>query len=336
MKTLVLGATGFIGSHVRQRLVEQGEEVATFNPKRDSWDWLKLKLQECGRVIDCAGVSTNSTPVDFRKDLEFHQKVIGMLGDQEYIYASSTRVGDDSHYGSTKATIESWLNREQVCRLHNVFGPGCPAFKQSIIATWCTQLAKGISPSPAKSGLRNYMHVGSAVDILLDRQTGVVIKALVDIDLLRTLKEMAQGWVPDKASLIGDLYDTYQWYAGARVRTKSTFYDHRGELIEWAKMQPGQFNLVTIEPGETRGGHYHNRNTESFLLLDQQVVLKTRTYPHEVQNFQRLNDPIEVIVPPEHIHELTNHGSRTAVVGVWSRRCYNPGDKDTHEAKIVE
>jgi nucleoside-diphosphate-sugar epimerase len=140
----VLGATGFIGSHLVRHL--QAEGLAHRAPARNE----RLDEQQLGDVIDCAGLTA-----DFRgrlaETIDAHvtrvQTLVQTCTFDSYLYLSSTRVyrhvetdvareddvapvrpdDPDDLYNLSKLMGESLVLRTangRVARLSNVHGPG--------------------------------------------------------------------------------------------------------------------------------------------------------------------------------------------------------------------
>ena len=187
MKFTVLGASGFIGSHVAARLRTRGDEVVC--PSRDLWPM----EDELGHVIYCIGLTA-----DFRtRPIETVQAHVCRLAEllqrgrfESLLYLSSTRVYAGAERGSEEATFRvdparfddlfalSKLMGESLClaipnrririaRLSNVFGPdwGSSNFLTTVIAEAVDTgtLVLRTAPDSAK----DYIAVDEVVDALL-------------------------------------------------------------------------------------------------------------------------------------------------------------------------
>jgi len=99
MKFTVLGASGFIGSHLSHHLLQQGHEC--FTPARDD---ASIYTQHLGHVIYCIGLTA-----DFRtRPFDTVRAHVGLLTDvlektqfESFLYLSSTRV-----YGNSSSALE--------------------------------------------------------------------------------------------------------------------------------------------------------------------------------------------------------------------------------------
>ena len=72
MKALVTGASGFIGSHIADRLIEAGIEVRCMMRKSSNNKWLDEKKAEC-----------------VQGDFDYKKSMIKVLNDVEYVFHSA-------------------------------------------------------------------------------------------------------------------------------------------------------------------------------------------------------------------------------------------------------
>jgi len=182
----VLGAGGFIGSHLSAELERRGLEVAT--PARDA----DLAERDLGTVFYCVGL-TGDAP---RRPLETVEAHVGRLSDlqrrcrfERLVYLSSTRLylgapsgregetlrddpGDGGRvFNLSKATGESLvLNGEgagQVARLSNVYGPDSKSenFLTEVVTAACRDGA--VTIHDAADSAKDYIHVDDAVEALI-------------------------------------------------------------------------------------------------------------------------------------------------------------------------
>ena len=181
----VLGASGFIGSHLTRHL--DSLRVPWQAPARDE----DLRGRELGHVIDCAGITA-----DFRTRLadtvDAHVcRILGLVRDcmfESFLYLSSPRlykdrpstqedddihvspIGADGLYNLSKVMGESIVlnlgDRGRVARLSNVYGHGSEAhnFLASILADAVAtgEIVLGTSLDSAK----DYVSVGDVVALL--------------------------------------------------------------------------------------------------------------------------------------------------------------------------
>jgi nucleoside-diphosphate-sugar epimerase len=182
----VLGASGFIGSHLSAELERRGLDVAT--PARDA----DLTEEELGTVFYCVGLTGDAR----RRPLETLQAHVGMLWEvigrcrfDRLVYLSSTRLylgaptgredetlGDDPGDGGrifnlSKQTGEALVLQDEgagpVARLSNVYGPnwGSENFLTEIVTAACRDGKVTIRDAPASA--KDYVHVDDVVEALI-------------------------------------------------------------------------------------------------------------------------------------------------------------------------
>lgn len=189
MKFTVLGASGFIGSHLVARLRSRDDDVVC--APRD--DWSDLLAKDLGHVVYCVGITA-----DFRtRAIETVQAHVCRLAEvlqrgkfESLLYLSSTRVYAGADRGVEDATFRvdparlddvynlSKLMGESLClaipnekvrvaRLSNVFGPdwGSRNFLATVIAEAVD--AGALVFRTAADSAKDYIAIDDVVDALL-------------------------------------------------------------------------------------------------------------------------------------------------------------------------
>jgi len=98
----------------------------------------------------------------------------------------------------------------------------------------------------------------------------------------------------------------------------------------------GQTFIVTIKPGQTRGGHYHTRKSEHFTVVSGDAILWVKDRMRECPHPYVLHGDYWhiVVVPPLHAHSIQNNGKTDAIVVVWSSEVFSADDPDTYPTEI--
>jgi len=182
----VLGASGFIGSHLSAELERRGHEVAT--PARDA----DLTGEDLGTVFYCIGLTGDAR----RRPLEAVEAHVVKLSEvlrrgrfDQLVYLSSTRLylgartgredealrvdpADPGHlFNLSKAAGESLVLEGErpgrVARLSNVYGPDweSESFLPTILTAACRDGAVTILDAPESA--KDYVHVEDAVAALI-------------------------------------------------------------------------------------------------------------------------------------------------------------------------
>lgn len=182
MKFTILGASGFIGSHLRAHLEKAGHEC--FAPARND---AAVFTQELGQVIYAIGLTADfrQRPFDtVRAHVGFLADVLEKADFASLLYLSSTRVyagaasgNEDAQlvagdlYNLSKLTGESLCfasgrNNVRVARLSNVFGNDFSSdnFLPSIIRAAVTE-SRVVLGTPLDAA-KDYVSIGDVVKIL--------------------------------------------------------------------------------------------------------------------------------------------------------------------------
>jgi nucleoside-diphosphate-sugar epimerase len=182
----VLGATGFLGSHLTAELRRRGFEVAT--PARDA-DLTSLDL---GTVFYCIGLTGDAPRRPFdtvTAHVDKLSSVLRLCRFEQLVYLSSTRLYLGAPTGSenetlrldpldpgrlfnvSKAAGESLVAASKrparIARLSNVYGPNWESdnFLPTIVAAACRDGAVTLGDAPESA--KDYVHVRDAVDALI-------------------------------------------------------------------------------------------------------------------------------------------------------------------------
>ena len=161
MRVLITGANGFIGKNLRQHLSElENIQVKVFN-REDHLDSLPKLLEDIDFVFHLAGVNRPNNLDDFACDnvnltyalCEAIAKVSEINGRKiVLIYTSSEQANENNPYGLSKKEGENKifrLNINQsipvyVFRLPNIFGKWCKPNYNSVVATFCHNIANNM------------------------------------------------------------------------------------------------------------------------------------------------------------------------------------------------
>jgi dTDP-4-dehydrorhamnose 3,5-epimerase-like enzyme len=120
------------------------------------------------------------------------------------------------------------------------------------------------------------------------------------------------------------------------VITRSPKVDSRGTLLkvlhgneQGLHREVGEIYLVSCEPGQVRGGHYHPLTTEFFTLIEGecQLLLADPLSGERAQLRLRANEPCTVHVPNGIAHAFANNASaKRFLLLAYADRPYDPLD----------
>jgi len=366
----VTGAEGFIGRHVLDRLRREPglRGVPTGRADFGSRERLVEVLRGCSAVVHCAGVNrgepenVESGNPALAGQLVAALEVVG--GRPRVIYTTSTQERLDNPYGRGKRRageiLGEWGSRSGApvvsLVIPNVFGGGGRPFYNSVVATFCHQLALGEEPQIKEDRRLPLVYVNRVADRLVelatspDLRSGALelpadVQASVSevLTLLRRFRTFLvdRGAVPALGNRFElELYHTFRAYLGPKaLEWKSEpRTDARGTLFEIFKQaQGGQTFFSTTKPGIIRGNHYHTRKIEKFCVVKGSAVIRMRRIgTREVIEFPVSGAaPAAVEMPVYHAHHIENTGEGELVTLFWSNEVFDPADPDTFAENVI-
>jgi UDP-2-acetamido-2,6-beta-L-arabino-hexul-4-ose reductase len=366
---VVTGADGFIGKNLRVRLRELGHRNVSGITRSTPSHELTTALENADLVFHLAGANRVADESEFfDTNVGFTLTLCGALAANgrrtPIVYASSTQAELDNAYGRSKRAAEEALLRHgretdapvHVFRLTNVFGKWCRPHYNSVVATFCYQIARSlpVTVNDADSPLR-LVHVDAVVDAFVqlleggDRQSGLVDAGPVFETTVGKLADLLSGFAASRTSLvvprggtgfIRALYSTYVSYLPpeAFAFDVPTHVDQRGEFVEMVKTPDcGQVSYFTVRPGFTRGEHYHHCKSEKFLVLRGRARFAFRNIDtgdtHAVDVSGGRGRIVETA--PGWTHNITNTGDEELVVMVWANEIFDQSRPDTFAMKVA-
>jgi UDP-2-acetamido-2,6-beta-L-arabino-hexul-4-ose reductase len=375
MKVLITGANGFVGKNLQLHLLERkAVQVVCFTRGNEVAE-LGAMLHGIDFVFHLAGVNRPQDPTEFvsgNVDLTYALcQAVGAVAESTgkkipIVYTSSTQAGRDNAYGRSKLGAENALFRLQtehgvpvhVFRLNNVFGKWCKPNYNSVVATFCHNIARNL-PIQVNDpvALVTLVYVDDVIERFLylmdkaDVALGAAGFTSVTPQYTTTVGELAlqiQAFKDGRTSLVTErvgaglvraLYATYVSYLPPELfaYTVPQYSDPRGVFAELVKTPDcGQFSYFTVNPGMTRGGHYHHSKTEKFLLIKGMARFKFRNMQTgETHELFTSGDRAEVVeTVPGWTHDITNIGPDEMVVMLWANEVFDPSHPDTFASPL--
>lgn len=355
----ITGAHGMLGTHVRAYFHGPQEyEVRAAGRETFEGD-LTGFVRGCDIVIHLAGMNRGNEQEVARTNVALTRHLIEALDAAEsqahVLFSSSTHVERDTPYGASKREaaqlLTDWASRSggkfTNVILPGVFGEGGKPYYNSVVATFCHQLAHGEIPTPHGDAPIEQIHAQEVArhfeQIILEGQTGDVRiqgTQLTVFRLLETLQGMKALYdahiIPDlREDFRRDLFNMYRSYLyPQRYPVPLTLHtDPRGSLFEAIKSpNGGQTFMSTTHPGITRGNHYHTRKVERFLVSGGEAEIRLRhLFGEEVETFRVSGErPSYVDIPTLHTHNITNVGDSTLLTLFWTNELFDPNNPDQY------
>lgn len=368
MNVLVTGSKGFIGKNLCLFLAEFPDiKLATFD-RVDSEDKLLELLLNTDVIIHLAGENRPKSVVDFDLvNTKLTQSICKILNDYDIqasiLLASSTHALLNTDYGRSKLAAEEAvveLNRNKgnptaIYRLPSVFGKWCKPSYNSVVATFCHNIANDMPIHvDDENKLLKLAHIDDVVISFLQRIKNPPIE--LEYPLLFPEYEVTIGAVVEqlrsfqssRASLLLDdvgmgferaLYSTYISYLPKKKFSYNIpmHEDSRGVFVEFFKnKEAGQFSFLTARSGVTRGSHYHHTKTEKFVVIKGTASFGFRNLiTNETHHLKTSGDESKIVETiPGWAHDITNVGSDELIVMVWANEIYNRQLPDTIASEV--
>lgn len=367
-KIIVTGAHGFIGKNLVVRLSELPDMVVSSFVRGDDVALLPDLIAHADAVIHLAGENrplNEAAFADVNTGLTFVVcEAIQKSGRRvPLVLASSTQAELDNPYGRSKlaaehavqALSEATGNSCAIFRLPGVFGKWCKPNYNSVVATFCHNIARGLPiqiNAPEAELQLVYIDdvVSSFVDAIGATTEGLTYGQVVPVYKL-TLGDLADrinAFSEERPKLgVGHvgvgldraLYATYVSYLPAEKFSYEVaqYSDARGVFVEMLKtLDCGQVSYFTAPPGVTRGGHYHHTKTEKFLVIKGEATFRFRhLLTNEVVELQTSGSKPEVVdTIPGWSHDVTNISDEELIVMVWANENFDRQRPDTVASKV--
>ena len=374
-KILITGANGFIGKNLKLFLSERLDVQVVCFTRDHAVAQLPELLRGVDFVFHLAGINRPQDPQELvTGNANLTQAlcnavahVVTTSGKKvSLFYASSIQAARNNPYGLSKRAAEDSLFALQrsygvpvhVFRLPNVFGKWCKPNYNSVVATFCHNIARGLPIQINDPALPvTLLYVDDLISRFLQLMDGT--DATNDADGFVTLAPQYNCTVGDLARLIQSfrdsrgtlmtervgtgfiraLYATYVSYLPADLFAYPVpqHSDPRGDFVEMLKTPDcGQFSYFTAHPGVTRGSHYHHTKTEKFLVIKGQARFKFRhMQTGETRELFTKGDKAEIVeTVPGWTHDITNIGDDEMVVMLWANEVFDPERPDTFVREV--
>jgi UDP-2-acetamido-2,6-beta-L-arabino-hexul-4-ose reductase len=363
----ITGNTGFIGYHLYQTLSLYKDEFSLVEFEKSYFnESLKLDafVSSCDVIVHLAALNRHNEPeVIYKTNTSLVKNLIKALERTEskahLIISSSTQEERDNLYGKSKKEsrilLSEWAkqNKGRLTGLiiPNVFGPFGQPYYNSVVATFCHQIANGETPKIDVDGDLKLIYVGDLVEkiiqIIRDSDNthelyipytaeAKVSEILIKIKYFRNSYQET-GEIP---VLQNDfelkLFNTYRCYIDIASYFPKKFIQHldaRGGFVEIARQGiSGQTSFSTTFPEITRGNHYHTRKIERFAVIKGKALIQLRRIGTEdVHEFYLDGDyPAYVDMPIWYTHNIKNIGDDILYTIFWINEPFDSNNSDTY------
>ncbi|HEY9174941.1 MAG TPA: NAD-dependent epimerase/dehydratase family protein [Verrucomicrobiae bacterium] len=369
---LVTGSEGFIGKNLCLALRRTGEFTVLGFDVANSADELPELARRAEVVFHLAGVNRPKDVGEFRTgNVDLTQRLCDALAAAgrraPLVLSSSTQAELDNPYGESKREAEETVLRYHAAtqapvylyRFPNVFGKWSRPNYNTVVATFCHNLSRGIPVQVSNpANVIRFIYVDDIVRAFLEiarrtehepiaaRPEPKEVFTVTLGELHELLSGFAarrrQGVLPDLAnpfvrylySTFVSFYDTKDFAYPVDLKT-----DERGWLFELIKSpHAGQIFVSRTKPGIARGNHYHDTKIEKFCVIQGEGVIRFRhVLGDEVVEYPVNDRAIQVVdIPPGYTHSIENTGAADMITLFWANEIFDPQRPETYFEKVGE
>jgi len=377
MKILVTGARGFVGKNLCAHL-SMKHEVFEYDLDSKTAD-LERYCKDADFVFNLAGVNRPHDPKEFMKgNFDFVSQLLNILKKHRNtcpvmfsssIQATLTGRFANSDYGRSKKAGEELMLRYAeetgakvlVYRFPNLYGKWCRPNYNSVIATFCHNIANDLPITVNDPSLElELLYIDDLVEemqlALLGNEHRIgsfdklgtgkycycplthTVKLGEIADMLHQFAKMPKTLlVPEMpaSSFAKRLMATYLSYL---PKEKAIFdlkmnTDQRGSFTELIHtLNNGQVSINISKPGITKGQHWHHSKWEQFIVVSGHGLIQMRKEgTEEVVEYRVSGDHIQsVIMLPGYTHNIINLSDTENLVTVmYANESFDQNHPDT-------
>jgi UDP-2-acetamido-2,6-beta-L-arabino-hexul-4-ose reductase len=278
--------------------------------------------------------------------------------------SSSIQAELDNPYGKSKKAGENLLFKYSketgakvlVYRFPNVFGKWCKPNYNSVIATFCYNIAHDLPITVNDPNVvMNLVYIDDVVNELTDALIGkenrkgnfceVPIKYSITLGEIVSLlfsfnKSRQELSIPDMSNeFTKKLYSTYLSYLPLEGFSYSLKMnkDQRGSFTEMFRtINRGQVSVNISKPGIAKGNHWHHTKNEKYIVVYGKGIIRFRKINTDrVTEYPVNGEKIEVVdIPPGYTHNIENLGKTDMVTIMWANEPFDPDKPDTYYEEV--
>lgn len=393
MKILVTGARGFVGKNLIEAIknirdgkdrvhkikgLEKESDLVIYDYDiESSIDELDIFCRDADFVFNLAGVNRPKDTKEFMAgNFGFASLLLDTLkkhGNHAPVMLSSSIQASlegrfsGSEYGKSKLAGEKLFQEYSmetgtkmlIYRLPNIFGKWCRPNYNSVVATFCNNIANNLPITVNDRSIElELLYIDDLIEEMLRALNGeehrdengfcfcpLTFKETLGhiVDLLFSFKESRMDLsVPDMSNgFIKRLYATYLSYLPLdefSYKLKMN-RDDRGSFTEILRtVDRGQISVNISKPGITKGQHWHHTKNEKFVVMSGHGLIQLRKIgedengkPYPVVNYEVNGEEITVVdMIPGYTHNIINlSNTENLVTLMWANEPFDPEHPDT-------
>ena len=338
--------------------------LAGVNRPRDPAEFMEGNFGFTGHLLEKLKQQGNTCPVMLSSSIQ--ASLIGRYGQSDY--GRSKLAGEELFFSYARQTGAQVL----VYRFPNLFGKWCRPNYNSVVATFCHNVARDLPIQVSdRAAQLELLYIDDLVEGMLDALEGRPQRCEYDgltpiltengryccvspthkvtlgqiADLLQQFHSQPETLVMPTipaGSFEKKLYSTYLSYLPAqRVSFPLKMNaDARGSFTELLKTANcGQVSVNISKPGITKGEHWHNSKWELFMVVSGQALIRQRKLgTEEVLEFRVSGEQIQAVhMLPGYTHSIMNLSDTEDLVTVmWANEQFDPQRPDTFYEQVGE
>ena len=336
--------------------------LAGVNRPKDPAEFMAGNLGFSTTLLNTLRKKGNACPVVLASSIQ--ASLVGRYAEGDY--GKSKRAGEEAFFAyaaETGATVH-------VYRFPNLFGKWCRPNYNSVVATFCHNIARGLPITVSDPAVAlTLLYIDDLVEEMLlalagkahacefDGVTPILCEGgryrtvptthtatLGEIrDLLECFRDREDTLLMPKiprGSFAAKLYATFLSYlppeaAAVPLRMHE---DERGSFTELMRTcDCGQFSVNVSRPGVLKGQHWHHTKWEYFTVVAGHGVIRQRRLGSD----EVIEYPVDgkrltaVRILPGYAHCIENLSSTEDLVTVmWANECFDPAHPDTFREEV--
>ena len=301
--------------------------LAGVNRPKEQSEFMSENFGFAFRLLDTLKKYDNTCPVMLSSSIQ--ATLIGRYGESDY--GKSKLAGEELFFDYSR----EFGTKVLVYRFPNLFGKWCRPNYNSVVATFCNNIANDLPIQVNdRSTELELLYIDDLIEEMFDalegkehhcNYDGLQVVEVADgrycycpithkvtlgeiVDLLELFKVQPQTLIMPKiadGSFAKKLYSTYLSYLPKEAISfpLKMNVDDRGSFTEILRTSVnGQFSVNISKPGITKGQHWHNSKWEFFIVVAGHGLIKERRVgvdengnPYPVIEFEVFGDKMEAI-----------------------------------------
>ena len=363
MNILVTGSKGFIGKHICFKLNLLKQNVFEFDIDNSDEQLIEF-VKKCDFIIHLAGINRPLNNEEFYNgNTNFTYKLVELINQYNrevpIIMSSSIQATLDNDYGKSKLYAENYIldhvNNAYIYRLYNVFGKWCKPNYNSVVATFCYNIANNLD---IKINNPNTIVTYNYIDDIVEEFISVILKNkiaknkqinYVDIKYNCSLFHLSKLLYYFKKEIQSDNhlpiinnefeYKLFKTFCSYLTEDNNLNYasDERGSFEELYKSNKyGQISENIAFPNIVKGMHYHKYKKEIFypIIGKSKIVQQSLDHQDTIIDIIDDNNKRMVEMKTNYIHSIENIDNKKTYTLMWISEIYNEKSPDTYKGEM--